>query len=80
MKFCVNSERRQLGLIIYFPGKSQDVIPQVISDVDIFLVLNEYFDAQLEFLDECQYFMNGYFLFDLQDVKNRINDSCVAPE
>jgi hypothetical protein len=77
---CIK-ERFSTFAAYYLPGKSPDVIPQDISAVNIFrIVLNEYFDARLELLDDRQYFANGYFMFDFQDVTNRVDDACVVPE
>jgi hypothetical protein len=64
----------------YLPGTEPGVIPQDISPVNIFrIVLNEYFDAQMALLDDRQYFMNGFYLFDTLDVTDRVDDACVIP-
>jgi len=65
----------------YLPGRDADVIPQDISAVNIFrIVLNEYFDARMVLLDDRQYFMNGFYLFDTLDVTDRVDDACVLPK
>ena len=65
----------------YLPGKPADVIPPDISAVNIFrIVLDEYFGAQLGVLEDRQYFMNGFYLFDQQDVTERVNDACVISD
>ncbi len=65
----------------YLPGALPDVIPQDISAVNIFrIVLDEYFNAHLGILENHQYFMDGFYLFDNQDVTDRVDDSCVIRE
>jgi len=65
----------------YLPGKPASVIPPDISAVNIFrIVLDEYFGAQLGLLENHQYFMNGFYLFDQLDVTGRVNDACVFAE
>ncbi len=72
-------ERFAIFSAIYLPGKSPDAIPKNLSAVNTFrIVLNEYFGAQLPLLEDRQYFMNGYYLFDLQDVTERMDDACVV--
>lgn len=73
-------ERFSVFAAYYLPGASPDSIPSDISAVNIFrIVLDQYFDARLELLDDRQYFMNGYFLFDLQDVTDRVGAPCAIP-
>lgn len=65
----------------YLPGRPDDIIPPDISAVNIFrIVLDEYFGARLGLLENRQYFMNGFYLFDQQDVTGRVNDACVITE
>ena len=65
----------------YLPGASPDVIPQDISVVNIFrIVLDEYFNAHLGILENHLCFMDGFYLFDNQDVTDRVDDSCVIRE
>jgi len=70
-------ERFSIFAAYYLPGQSKDVIPQDISAVNIFrIVLNKYFNAGLVLLDNRSYFMNGFYLYDNQDVSDRVNDPC----
>jgi hypothetical protein len=73
-------ERFAIFTAYYLPGKGQGVIPQNITPVNIFrIVFNEYFGAQMDLLENHQYFMNGFSLFALQDVTRQVNETCAIP-
>jgi hypothetical protein len=74
-------ERFSIFAAYYLPGQSKDVVPQDISAVNIFrIVLNKYFNAGLVLLDNRNYFMNGFYLYDSQDVSDRVSDPCILPK
>ena len=73
-------ERFSVFAAYYLPDRPASVVPENISAVNVFrIVLNQYFDASLELLDDRQYFMKGYYLFDAQDVTDRVDASCAIP-
>jgi hypothetical protein len=65
----------------YLPGKGRGVMPQNVTPVNLFrIIFNEYFGAQMNLLENHQYFMNGFSLFDVQDVTRQVNEDCVIPQ
>ena len=66
----------------YLPQLTSDLIPNNISNVNIFRILfDQYFKAGLPLLENKQYFYKGtQAYYDFEDVSSRINDRCVLPK
>jgi hypothetical protein len=65
----------------YLPGINPDIIPQDISNVNIFrIVLDSYFGASLPQLENrAYYFNNPIKIYDLIEVTSRIEKPCTIP-
>lgn len=79
-KECLNDRFSAFGAY-YLPGKSTSVIPDDLTPVNLFrLVFNEYFGADLDLLENHQYFADGHGLFiGLEDVTEQIKEVCGIP-
>lgn len=64
----------------YLPGANPNVIPQDITPVNLFrIIFNEYFDADLELVENRQYFTKGQNMFtDMQDVTEQVRNTCAV--
>lgn len=79
-KACLR-ERLSVFGAYYLPGVGPDVIPQDFTSVNLFrIIFNEYFGANLELLENKQYYTKGHNLFaGMQNVTERARSRCVAP-
>lgn len=77
---CIKERFSVLGAY-YLPGKSSEAIPENFTSVNAFrVVLNEYFGAHLDLLENHQFFTKGHNLFaGLHEVTEQIQNVCTAP-
>jgi hypothetical protein len=70
-------ERYAIFAAYYLPGAEKETVPQDITPVNSFrVVLNEYFSADLNLLENRQYFTAGTNLFELTEVTDLVPREC----
>jgi hypothetical protein len=65
----------------HLPGMDQEMMPQDLTPVNLFrIIFNRYFGANLELLDNRQYFTKGHNMFaGLRDVTEQVKNKCIVP-